>query len=121
MRLPLLVRWTYILIPGDCYSPSRFVKTAFLNANYPTKDGSVGNIARMFHTLGNVSMIEGAAAMADGQFEKTIYTGCFEASTGMYYYNTYDDPAIYCVSLADADGADGLVTPEPTRFDPSSC
>lgn len=108
-------------IPGDCYSPSRFVKTAFLNANYPTKDGTVGNIARMFHTLGNASMVEGAAAMADGQFEKTIYTGCFEASTGMYYYNTYDDPAIYCVSLADADGADGLVTPEPTRFDPSSC
>ena len=53
--------------------------------------------------------------MADGQFEKTIYTGCFEASTGMYYYNTYDDPTIYCVSPADADGADGLVTPEPTR------
>lgn len=107
-------------IPGDCYSPSRFVKTAFLNANYPAKDGTVGNLARMFHTLGNVSMVEGAAAMADGQFEKTIYTGCFEASTGTYYYNTYDDPTIYCVSLADADGADGLVTPEPTRFDPSS-
>ena len=80
----------------------------------------MGNLARMFHTLGNVSMVEGAAAMADGQFEKTIYTGCFEASTGTYYYNTYDDPTIYCVSLADADGADGLVTPEPTRFDPSS-
>ncbi len=50
-------------------------------------------------------------------FEKTIYTGCFSARTGNYYYATYDDPSIRYVSLMDAEGAspDGLVVPEPRR------
>lgn len=96
-------------IPGDCYSPSRFVKAAYLNANYPAKAGTKDNVARMFHTLGNVSMAEGAAAMADGKFEKTIYTGCFEAETVTYFFNTYDDPTIYYASISDALDAAGVV------------
>ena len=34
-------------IPGDCYSPSRFVKAAYLNANYPAKSGEKDNVIRM--------------------------------------------------------------------------
>ena len=62
-------------------------------------------------------MIEGAAGMGDGQFEKTIYTGCFSARTGNYYYAMYGDPSIRYVSLMDAEGAssDRLVVPEPRR------
>ena len=48
-------------------------------------------------------MIDGAAAMASGDFEKTVYTGGFSAATNTYYYNTYDDPAIQKVALADYD------------------
>ena len=39
-------------IPGDCYSPSRFVKAAYLNANYPEKSGEHDNVIRMLRTLG---------------------------------------------------------------------
>lgn len=102
-------------IPGDCYSPSRFVKAAYLNANYPAKSGEKDNVIRMFRTLEGVAMVEGAARMGNGDFERTLYTSCFSGQTGRYYWSTYDDPAIRYVSLADAAGApaDLLVTPEP--------
>ena len=104
-------------IPGDCYSPSRFVKAAYLNANYPQKESETENVVRMFRSLEGVVMIEGASRMGDGKFEKTIYTGCFSARTGNYYYAMYGDPSIRYVSLMDAEGAssDRLVVPEPRR------
>jgi len=88
-------------IPGDYYSPSRFVKVAYLNTHYPVKSTEKDNISRLFHTLEGVSMIEGAAAMADNSFEKTIYTGGYSTLTKTYYYNTYENPTIISVSLED--------------------
>lgn len=101
-------------IPGDYYSPSRFVKAAFLNAHYPEKNTESENIARMFHTLGNVSMVEGAAQMADGGYERTLYTSCFSARTGNYYYSTYENPAIRYARLADyaTAASSQLIEPE---------
>ena len=93
-------------IPGDSYSPSRFVKAAFLNANHPEKATEQENVLRAFHTLGNVAMVEGSAAMADGTFERTLYTGCFSGRTKTYYYSTDDDPSIRHVALADCDTSD---------------
>lgn len=88
-------------IPGDYYSPSRFVRAAYLNTHYPVKSTEEENISRLFHTLAGVAMIDGAAAMADGAYEKTIYTGGYSTNTKTYYYNTYDDPAIKKVALYD--------------------
>ena len=93
-------------IPGDSYSPSRFVKAAFLNANYPQKASEWENVLRAFHTLGSVAMVEGSAAMADGAFERTLYTGCFSARAKTYYYSTDDDPSIKSVALADCNAGD---------------
>lgn len=90
-------------IPGDYYSPSRFVRIAYLNTHYPTKTTEEENVSRLFHTLTGVAMIDGAAAMMDGAFEKTIYTGGYSTRTKTYYYNTYEDPAIRQVALADHD------------------
>lgn len=88
-------------IPGDYYSPSRFVRVAYLNTHYPVKTTEEENVSRLFHTLTGVAMIDGAAAMADGAFEKTIYTGGYSTTTKTYYYNTYEDPAIQKVTMAD--------------------
>ena len=90
-------------LPGDYYSPSRFVRVAYLNAHYPQKDTEKENVSRLFHTLGGVSMIDGAARMTDGSFEKTIYTGGVSCRTNTYYYATYDNPAIRSVALSDYD------------------
>lgn len=90
-------------IPGDYYAPSRFVRVAYLNTHYPTKSTEEENVSRLFHTLTGVAMIDGAAEMADGKCEITVYTGGYSAASKTYYYNTYEDPAIKAVKLADFD------------------
>ena len=52
--------------------------------------------------------------MADGSWERTIFTSCFSAKTGTYYYNTDDNPALRCSSLRDYQDApvDSLIEPE---------
>ena len=88
-------------LPGDYYSPSRFIRVAYLNTHYPTKTTEEENVSRLFHTLTGVAMIDGAAEMLDGKCEKTIYTGGYSSKTKTYYYNTYEDPAIKSVALKD--------------------
>ena len=90
-------------IPGDYYSPSRFVRVAYLNTHYPVKDNEDENVMRLFHTLTGVAMIDGAAAMDKEKFEKTVYTGGYSTASKTYYYNTYDNPAIMHVSMSDYD------------------
>ncbi|SFG76700.1 linear amide C-N hydrolase [Oribacterium sp. WCC10] len=90
-------------LPGDYYSTSRFVRAAYLNNNYPVKSNEDENVSRMFHTLSGVAMIDGAAEMHDGMYEKTIYTGGFSSATDTYYFNTYEDPAIKSVHMKDYD------------------
>lgn len=92
-------------VPGDYYSPSRFVRAAYVNAHYPQKVTEEENVSRAFHTLQQVAMVDGSAAMGSGEFERTIYTGLFSSRTGTYYWNTYDDPAIQRVAMADHEPA----------------
>jgi choloylglycine hydrolase len=88
-------------IPGDYYAPSRFVRVAYLNTHYPVKSTEEENVSRLFHTLTGVAMIDGAAQMADGKCEITVYTGGYSAATKTYYYNTYENPAIVSVKMTD--------------------
>lgn len=88
-------------LPGGFYSTDRFIRVAYLNTHYPVQDSEADNVSRLFHTLAGVAMIDGGAAMADGAFEKTIYTGGYSAATKTYYYNTYEDPAIKSVAMKD--------------------
>ena len=90
-------------LPGGYASTDRFIRVAYLNTHYPTKTTEEENVSRLFHTLTGVAMIDGAAAMADKSFEKTIYTGGYSTRTKTYYYNTYEDPAIKSVALKDHD------------------
>mgnify|MGYP002625689739 CR=1 FL=1 len=94
-------------LPGDYYSPSRFVRAAYLNAHYPHKASEEENVSRLFHTLTGVAMTDGAARMIDGDFERTIYTGGVSCRTNTYYFSTYEDPAIRSVALADYDTTGG--------------
>ena len=88
-------------LPGDSYSTSRFVRAAFHNANYPEKETEAQSVSRAFHILSSVAMIEGASKMGNGEFERTLYTGCFSAASNSYYYSTYDQPALVCISMDD--------------------
>lgn len=88
-------------LPGGFYSTDRFIRVAYLNTHYPAQDSEADNVSRLFHTLAGVAMIDGGAAMADGAFEKTIYTGGYSAAAQTYYYNTYEDFAIKSVAMKD--------------------
>lgn len=88
-------------IPGGFYSTDRFIRVAYLNTHYPVQSDEATNVSRLFHTLTGVAMIDGGASMADGAFEKTIYTGGYSTATQTYYYSTYEDPAIRSVALKD--------------------
>ena len=88
-------------IPGDYYAPSRFVRVAYLNTHYPVKTTEAENVVRLFHTLAGVAMIDGAAQMADGKSEITVYTGGYSAASKTYYYNTYENPAIQAVPMGN--------------------
>lgn len=88
-------------LPGGFYPTDRFVRVAYFNTHYPMQSTEAANISRLFHTLAVVAMIDGAAAMTDGRFEKTIYTGGYSTATQTYYYNTYEDFAIKSVAMKD--------------------
>lgn len=90
-------------LPGGFYSTDRFVRVAYLNTHYPVQKSEAENVSRLFHTLAGVAMIDGGAAMADGAYEKTIYTGGYSAAAKTYYYNTYENPAIQSVALSEHD------------------
>lgn len=90
-------------LPGGFYSTDRFIRVAYLNTHYPMQADEATNVSRLFHTLAGVAMIDGGAAMADGTYEKTIYTGGYSVASQTYYYNTYEDPAIKSVSLKNQE------------------
>ena len=41
-----------------------------------------------FHILGSVEQQNGCCITENGGLEKTIYTACFDAQNGIYYYTT---------------------------------
>ena len=88
-------------LPGDVYSPSRFVRAAYLNAHHAAKDTERGNVARVFRTLGGVAMVEGSAQMNDGANEFTVFTSAYSAREGRYYFNTYEDAAYTTAAFKD--------------------
>ena len=58
-------------------------------------------------------MVEGSAQMADGTYEITIFTSCFSAETGKYYFSTHDNPSIRYASLKTFKDADPGKVIEP--------
>ncbi len=92
-------------LPGDPNSMSRFVRVAYANAHYPNKEGEKDNVTRLFKTLSSAAMVEGMSAMADGQFEKTVFTSGYSAKTQTYYMSTYDDPTIVATPVSDFDAS----------------
>lgn len=92
-------------LPGDASSASRFVRAAFVRGNALPAAGDAA-ISQFFHILGAVEQQEGCVQLADGKFEKTIYTSCCVPARGLYCYTTYENRQITAVRL-DAANAGG--------------
>mgnify|MGYP005897701893 CR=1 FL=1 len=86
-------------LPGDLSSTSRFAKVAFTRAHAVSGDSEAESVSQFFHILGSVDQQRGCCEVADGKYEITIYTSCWNAQKGIYYYNTYENHQITAVDM----------------------
>lgn len=86
-------------LPGDLSSASRFVRVAFTRMNAVSGDSEAESVSQFFHILGSVEQQRGCCEVRDGQYEITLYTSCFNAARGIYYYTTYENRQITAVDM----------------------
>lgn len=94
-------------LPGDLSSASRFARAAFTKMNSVSGSSEEESVSQFFHIMGSVDQQRGCCEVADGKFEITIYTSCWNADKGIYYYTTYDRRRITAVDMhrEDLDGS----------------
>ncbi len=94
-------------LPGDLSSASRFVRAAFTRANSISGSSEEESVGQFFHILGSVEQVRGCCEVAEGKYEITIYTSCWNADKGIYYHTTYNNSQISAVDMhsADLDGS----------------
>ena len=86
-------------LPGDLSSGSRFVRAAFVRANSRSCENEAARVGQFFHILGAVEQQKGCCEVRPGEFEYTIYTSCWNAQRGVYYYTTYGCRQIHAVDM----------------------
>lgn len=86
-------------LPGDLSSASRFVRTAFVKTNSISGEGENDSVGQFFHILGSVDQQRGCCEVEEGKYEITIYTSCWNADKGIYYYTTYTNHQITAVDM----------------------
>lgn len=90
-------------LPGDLSSTSRFVRAAFTRANSISGKSEEESVGQFFHILGSVEQVRGCCEVAEGKYEITIYTSCWNADRGIYYHTTYNNRQISAVDMHSAD------------------
>ena len=90
-------------LPGDLSSASRFARVAFVKDHSFSGDSEEESVSQFFHILGSVDQQRGCCEVADGKYEITIYTACYNASRGIYYYTTYDNSRITAIDMHRED------------------
>ena len=90
-------------LPGDLSSASRFARVAFTKMNARSDSSEEESVGQFFHILGSVEQPRGCCEVAEGKFEITIYTSCWNAQTGVYYYTTYLNRRISAVDMHRTD------------------
>ena len=99
-------------LPGDASPSSRFVKTAFHRFNSDCAEDELSAVSQFFHILDSVSFVRGSVVTSEGLNDITTYNCCMNCHTGDYYFKTYDNHQISCVSLRRTD----LDSSELSRF-----
>lgn len=90
-------------LPGDCSSPSRFSKAAYLILNSKCKNNEDSSISQVFHILDNVSSVRGSIVLENGLDYATTYSSCINANRAIYYYKTYENNQITAIDMWKED------------------
>ena len=72
---------------------------AFTRAHAVSGDSEAESVSQFFHILGSVDQQRGCCEVAEDKYEITIYTSCWNAQKGIYYYNTYENHQITAVDM----------------------
>ena len=86
-------------LPGDLSSQSRFVRAAFTKLNSVSSASEGESVSQFFHILGSVEQVNGCCQVAEGEYERTLYTSCCNTDKGIYYYTTYGNRQITGVNM----------------------
>ena len=86
-------------LPGDCSSPSRYIRAAFYRLNSRCEDQERSRVAQFFHLLDTVAMPRGSVITEQGREDITIYSCCMSKATQTYYCKTYESAGICAVSM----------------------
>ena len=100
-------------LPGDLSSMSRFARVAFTRAHSVSGPSEEESVGQFFHILGSVDQQRGCCEVAEGKYEITIYTSCWNAQKGIYYYTTYTNHQITAVDMhrENLDGVEVVAYP----------
>ncbi len=90
-------------LPGDFASAGRFVRAAFVREFLLTGDKAEEDVNGFFHILKSVAVPRGCMCLRAGVYEETIYSCCCDLDEGIYFYTTYENPAIHAVKLHAMD------------------
>lgn len=90
-------------LPGDLSSMSRFVRAAFTKLNSVCGGSEEESVTQFFHVLGSVGQQKGCVRLENGELEKTVYSSCVSAKSGVYYYKTYENSRITAVDMSKED------------------
>ena len=87
--------------------------------NSRSGDSELESVSQFFHILGAVEQQNGCCEVRPGEYARTIYTSCWNADRGIYYYTTYTNRRISAVELRreDLDAAALIRYPMRTRED----
>lgn len=86
-------------LPGDFSTSSRFVRISFLKSRIDEVENGVKGISDFFHFLNNVAVPKYAVLTEKEITDITQYTSCMCQSSGIYYYNTYNNRRINAVDM----------------------
>ncbi len=85
-------------LPGDNSSMSRFVRSAFIKYNSVFCETEEEKVRQFFLILCSVYQQSGVSRAGD-KYEITNYTCCSNTDKGIYYFITYNNPAIKAVCM----------------------
>ena len=101
-------------LPGDYTSASRFVKATFVKAYAPTFQEPTKIISHFFHMLESVAPPMGCVQTTDGTMH-TIYACCCNATRGIYYYKSWENPQITGIDMRREPLDDDQIITYPLR------
>ena len=89
-------------LPGDLSSMSRFVRATFTKFNSVFGETSEQKVNQFFHILESVYQQKGCACVGES-YEFTLYSCCYNATKGIFYYKTYENTQINAVDMMKED------------------